>query len=143
MIQAMTTELTKAEEQVMRHLWTLEKGFLKDIIKQFPEPRPANTTIATVLRKLVNKGIVTYTTYGKIHEYRSVISQEEYSKSQFNQLVNRYFNSSYYQFANFFSSKLDLSVRDLEALRLLIDESIAASREKKLSENRLGGIKRI
>ncbi|MFW5657087.1 MAG: BlaI/MecI/CopY family transcriptional regulator [Bacteroidota bacterium] len=123
-------ELTKAEEQVMQHLWALKKGFLKDIIGQFPEPRPANTTIATVLRKLVEKGVVTYTTYGKIHEYRSVISQEEYSKSQLNRLVNQYFNNSYRQFASFFSRQPDLSVQDLEALRSLIDETIAATRDK-------------
>jgi BlaI family penicillinase repressor len=33
--------LTKAEEQVMQYLWDLEKGFLKNIVERFPEPRPA------------------------------------------------------------------------------------------------------
>jgi predicted transcriptional regulator len=50
-------ELTKAEEQVMQYLWKLNKGFLKDIVDQFPDPQPAYTTISTVIRVLVKKGV--------------------------------------------------------------------------------------
>ncbi len=48
-------ELTKAEEQVMQYAWKLEKAFLKDFVEQFPEPKPAYTTISTVVRVLVPK----------------------------------------------------------------------------------------
>ena len=36
--------LTKAEEQVMQYLWKIKKGFLKDIVEQFPEPKPASSS---------------------------------------------------------------------------------------------------
>ena len=42
-------ELTKAEEQVMDYLWKLEKAFVKDILDQFPEPRPAYNTVSTIV----------------------------------------------------------------------------------------------
>jgi predicted transcriptional regulator len=42
-------DLTKAEAQVMHYIWELEKSFLKDIVEAFPEPRPAYTTISTVI----------------------------------------------------------------------------------------------
>ena len=45
-------ELTKAEEQVMHYLWEIKKGFLKDIVDQFSDPKPAYTTISTVVRIL-------------------------------------------------------------------------------------------
>jgi len=32
-------ELTRAEEQLMQVLWQLEKGFVKDVIEQLPEPK--------------------------------------------------------------------------------------------------------
>ena len=67
-------ELTKAEEQVMQYLWKIEKGFVKDIVEQFPEPRPAYTTITTVIRVLVNKGFIGYQTYGKVNEYYPLVS---------------------------------------------------------------------
>ncbi|MGB0915348.1 MAG: BlaI/MecI/CopY family transcriptional regulator, partial [Crocinitomicaceae bacterium] len=34
-------ELTKAEEQVMQILWRLESAFVKDIVAEFPDPKPA------------------------------------------------------------------------------------------------------
>jgi BlaI family penicillinase repressor len=34
-------ELTKAEEQVMQILWNLNKAFVKEIVAEFPEPKPA------------------------------------------------------------------------------------------------------
>ncbi|MGW8272778.1 MAG: BlaI/MecI/CopY family transcriptional regulator, partial [Thermodesulfovibrionales bacterium] len=56
------------------------RGFLKDIVGRFPEPRPAYTTISTVIRVLVEKGFIGYRTYGKIHEYFPVISRKAYFK---------------------------------------------------------------
>ncbi len=58
-------ELTKAEEQIMQYLWKLEKAFLKDIVLEFPEPRSANTTVATVIRILIKKGFIGFETFGK------------------------------------------------------------------------------
>jgi predicted transcriptional regulator len=62
----MNKELTKAEEQVMQYLWGLGKAFLKDIVEQFPEPRPAYTTVSTVIRVLVKKEFIGFNTYGKV-----------------------------------------------------------------------------
>jgi BlaI family transcriptional regulator, penicillinase repressor len=42
--------LTKAEEQIMQILWDLKEGVVKDVVEQFEEPRPAYTTVATVLK---------------------------------------------------------------------------------------------
>ena len=49
-------KLTKAEEQVMQYLWQIEKGFLKDILELFPEPKPHTNTISTILKILMEKG---------------------------------------------------------------------------------------
>lgn len=44
------TRLTKAEEQVMQILWDLDESIIKDMITHFEDPKPAYTTVATVLR---------------------------------------------------------------------------------------------
>ena len=51
-------QLTKAEEQVMQILWDLNSGVVKDVVDQFEEPRPAYTTVATVLKVLEKKDFV-------------------------------------------------------------------------------------
>ena len=62
-------ELTKAEEQVMQILWKVKKGFVKEFIDHFPDPKPAYNTVSTIVRILEKKGFVTHKAYGKTHEY--------------------------------------------------------------------------
>ena len=62
-------ELTRAEDQVMQILWTLEKAFVKDIIEHMPDPKPAYNTVSTIVRILETKGFIGHKAYGKTHEY--------------------------------------------------------------------------
>ena len=121
-------ELTKAEEQVMQYLWKLEKGFLKDIVEQFPEPRPAYTTVSTVIRVLVRKGFIGYKAYGKVHEYYPVVGREEYFKNHFRDIVGNYFSGSVKRFASFFTKEGNLNLTELEELKQLLEDQI---KEKK------------
>ena len=118
-------ELTKAEEQVMQYLWNIKKGFLKDIIDQYPEPKPAYTTISTVVRVLVKKKAIGFNTYGKVNQYFSLIKKSDYSKRYMSNLVQNFFNNSQKQFASFFTKESDLSVSELEELKSLIDQQIS------------------
>lgn len=118
-------ELTKAEEQLMHYLWTLEKAYLKDIVEQYPEPAPAYTTISTVVNVLVKKGFIGFTTHGKSREYTPIISKEKYRRQSMNGLMNNFFDNSAKQFASFFASQEELSVEELQDIRKLIDDQIA------------------
>lgn len=117
-------ELTKAEEQLMQYLWKIGKGFLKDIVEEFPEPKPAYTTISTVIRVLVKKGFVAYNTYGKIHEYYPLIPKSEYFKSHFKILVKNFFSGSLTNFASFFTSNEAVDLTQLEEIKKIVDEKI-------------------
>ena len=84
-------ELTRAEEQVMQSLWKIEKGFVKDILDQFSEPKPAYNTVSTIVRILQDKGFIAHKAYGRTHEYFPLVSKDEYSKSHLNSFVKDYF----------------------------------------------------
>ena len=118
-------ELTKAEEQVMQYLWKLNKGFLKDIVDQFPEPKPAYTTVSTVIRVLVTKNYIGFNTYGKIHEYFPTISKNDYFSVQFTSTVKDYFNGSLTNFATHFASDKNLDLNELEEIRRIVEEQIS------------------
>lgn len=111
--------LTKAEEQVMQYLWQIEKGFLKDLLEQFPEPKPHTNTISTILKILMEKGFVAHKVFGRQHQYYPLISMEAYSKRSLRGLVKNYFDGSYRNAVSFLVEKNELSVEDLE---LLLDE---------------------
>ena len=113
--------LTKAEEKIMQILWTIEKGFIKDILEHFPKPKPPYNTVSTIVRVLVKKEIVGYTEYGSTYEYYPLISREEYSKGQLNRLVKDYFNNSFKQVASFFSENKDLNSSEVDEIIKMLE----------------------
>ncbi|MCT4587667.1 MAG: BlaI/MecI/CopY family transcriptional regulator [Carboxylicivirga sp.] len=115
-----TITLTKAEEKIMKLLWELEKGFIKDIIELMPEPKPPYNSVSTIVRVLVKKEIVGFTKYGSTYEYYPLITKEEYRKSQMGSLVKGYFNNSFSQVVNFFSENKNLKIEEVnEAIKML------------------------
>ena len=49
----------------MQYLWKLEKAFVKEVIAEMPEPKPAYNTVSTIVRILENKNYVDHNTFGK------------------------------------------------------------------------------
>ena len=109
-------ELTKAEDQVMQILWDLKSGFVKDIIEQMPEPKPAYNTISTIVRILETKGFVDHKAYGKTHEYFPLISKERYTKFYLNNLLKGYFDGSFQNLLSFFAKENKLDTKAIEKL---------------------------
>jgi BlaI family penicillinase repressor len=123
-------ELTKAEEQLMHYLWTMERAFLKDIVEKFPDPKPAYTTVSTVIRVLVKKKFIGFKTYGKINEYFPLVSKTDYFQSRLKPIISNYFSGSASTFASYFANeKLNLS--ELEEIKQLIDDKIKKLKTKK------------
>ncbi|MFD1062994.1 BlaI/MecI/CopY family transcriptional regulator [Winogradskyella litorisediminis] len=117
-------QLSKTEEQLMQYLWKLNKAFMKDLLDSYPEPKPANTTVATLLKRMTDKGFVAYKTFGKSREYYPLVKKEDYFSKHVNGLIKNFFNDSASQFASFFTQKTDLTKTELEDLKKLIDNEI-------------------
>ncbi|HEX8462284.1 MAG TPA: BlaI/MecI/CopY family transcriptional regulator [Segetibacter sp.] len=108
--------LTKAEEQVMQVLWKVERGFLRDIIDEMPEPKPHSNTIATILKILVDKEFVGIESFGRLNQYYPLIKKDDYSNNSIKNLVEGYFDGSFSSVVSFMVDKNELSVADLELL---------------------------
>jgi BlaI family transcriptional regulator, penicillinase repressor len=117
-------QLSKAEEQVMEYLWQKEKVFLKDLIECFPDPKPATTTVATLLKRMQDKGFVAYKLYGNSREYYPLIMKSQYFSKQVNGIIKTFFNDSASQFGSFFARETSLTAKELEDLRDIIEEEI-------------------
>lgn len=109
-------ELTKAEEQVMQLLWKQEKAFVKDIVDEMPEPRPAYNTVSTIIRILEKKGFVGHNAYGKTHEYFPLISRKEYTRSFMKSFIRNYFSGSFQEMVSFFAKEDNMSISELDEL---------------------------
>ncbi|MFS4472686.1 BlaI/MecI/CopY family transcriptional regulator [Chryseobacterium sp. T20] len=117
-------KLTDSEKVLMEILWEKKTVFMKDILEAYPEPKPAATTIATLLKRMQNKELIGYKLYGNSREYYPKVEKGEYFKEEMTSMIDRFFNSSVTQFASFFTSNTKLSQKELKELRDIIDEQI-------------------
>ncbi len=117
-------ELTRAEEQVMQILWRLKRGFVKDIIAEMPDPKPAYNTVSTIVRILEQKGFVKHKAYGKTHEYYPAVDKANYSKFYLNNFLKGYFSGSFESLVSFFAKENDLDIKDVDELMKHVKEDL-------------------
>jgi len=117
-------ELTKAEKILMEIIWKREEAFMKDILEVYPDPKPATTTVATLLKRLQEKKFVGYHLYGNSRQYYPLIKKDSYFSSHVRNMIKGYFEDSPLQFASFFTTKTNLSASELEKLKEIVDQQI-------------------
>ena len=123
--------LTNAEEQIMKLLWRLDRAFIRDLLNEFPDPKPAPTTVITLLKRMIDKGFVSYKQYGNSREYFPLIKKADYFSDHINGLIKDFFNNSTAQFASFFANETDMNKEELKELRDLVDKKIESKKTKK------------
>ena len=116
--------LSKSEEQVMELIWKQKKVFMKDLIELYPEPKPATTTIATLLKRMQDKGFVAYKLFGNSREYYALVNKTDYFSKHVKSLIKTFFDDSPMQFASFFTTATDLTSTQLEDLKKIVDQEI-------------------
>lgn len=117
-------KLTDTEIVLMEILWKKEKAFMKDILEEYDEPKPAATTVATLLKRMQNKDLIGYKTFGNSREYFPKVKKDDYFQGEMSSMIDRFFNNSVSQFASFFTSNAKLSQKQLKELRDIIDKEI-------------------
>ena len=116
--------LSAAEEQLMQFLWKKERAYMKELIEAYPEPKPAITTVATLLKRMQDKNFVDYTQEGRSRAYFPLVKKTDYFSKHVNGLIKNFFNDSAAQFASFFTRETDLSAKELEELKNIIERQL-------------------
>jgi predicted transcriptional regulator len=118
-------EITKAQEEILKALWEIKEGAVSDVIAVLPEPKPAYTTVATVIKVLERKGYVAHKTYGKTHVFYPTTSKKEYTSFVLKDAMEGLFNNSLNSMFSFFvKQKKNVSLEELEELRNYLEEEI-------------------
>ncbi len=116
--------LSRKEEELMEIIWNEGKPFMKDLIDSYPDPKPATTTVATLLKRMQEKGFVDFEVFGNSRRYFALVKKEDYFSGQMKGLIKNFFGNSALQFASFFTSSADLSEKELEDLKKIVDSEI-------------------
>lgn len=117
-------KLPLSEEQLMQYIWDTPNCFAKDLLELYPEPKPAQTTLATLLKRLHEKKFIDYKTYGNSRCYFPLIAKETYFESHLNTMVKQHFNDSALSFASFFTKKSKMSKSELQQLKNIVEQQL-------------------
>ena len=128
-------KLTKAEEQVMQILWDMEEGLVKDVIKEFPNPKPAYNTVSTVIRVLEKKGFIDHKAYGNTYVYFPMVKKSDYARVHFMGFMKEYFNDSFPQMATFFAREKNMTIGEMEDILKMTEEELKKSNSETKSED--------
>lgn len=114
--------LTEVELELMRILWDLDGGTVRDVLDALPPSRPlAYTTVSTVLRILEQKGALRSEKGALAHVYVPVFPRSSYQAFALEQVIDRVFEGERMQVARRLVAS-DLTREDIAALRELLDE---------------------
>lgn len=116
--------LSKTEEQLMELIWKHEKVFMKDLMDHLPDPKPAPTTVATLLKRMQDKKFVGYALFGNSRQYYPLVKKSDYFSKHVKGMIKNYFGNSAAQFASFFATSTNLSATELKELKKIIDQEI-------------------
>lgn len=108
------TDLTPTEEDIMKCVWNINSGYLRDIIAALPQPKPHQNTVSTYIKILAEKEFISTRKEGRIFFYKVIIPFEHYQNYKLNQFLEIYFQSK----------PLDL-VQRLLALNLISSEDLS------------------
>ena len=82
----------------------------------------AYTTVATMLRKMEERGLVTHRVEGRSFLYRAAVAEEAVSRSMADALLDRLFEGSMAEMVRHLLSTREVSRKELAALEKLIAE---------------------
>ena len=117
-------QLTKAEMEIMNVLWEKANGMTThEIIDQYPEPKPAYSTIATFLKILTTKSFIRSRKQeggGKTFVFTPLISREAYTNRVMKEVKSTFFAGSLKSMLSYFAKQEEVSEEDLQEIMELI-----------------------
>jgi len=113
--------LTEAELELMRHLWSAGPLTAREVMGRLPDDR-AYTTVATILRILVDKGFATAARDGRAYRFAPAVGRSEYQLRQLRHVVSGLFDGSPVSLVRQLVAHEDLSDDDVAALKELVEE---------------------
>lgn len=103
---------------IMRVLWQSGEAAVADVHRALEQERGlAPTTIATMLAKMEDKGVVTHRQQGRRFIYRPLVSESEVRQSMVGELTDRLFHGDAVALVSHLISEHEIDPQTLDRLR--------------------------
>ena len=108
--------------RIMRVLWDSGAATVSEVQQRLGRQPLAYTTVATMLRKLEERGLVDHLEEGRKFLYRATVSMHEVTRSMAGDLVDRLFDGSLADAVSHLLDSRDISREELDRLEQMIQE---------------------
>ena len=109
-------KLTKKEQEIMELYWDKGPMFVRELLECYDEPKPALTTLSTMVRILEQKGFMGHKSFGTAHQYYPLLTREEYQKRSLTSVISDYFENSYLKAVSALVKEDKITVEELKDL---------------------------
>ncbi len=114
--------VTGLQLDVLRALWSAGNASVVQVHEALSERRElAPTTVATLLKRLEKRGLVTHEREGRQHLFRALVTEEAVLSQAVDQVTDEVFSGDVTAFAAQLLSRKDVSNDDLAKIRALLD----------------------
>lgn len=117
-----TYRLGDLQLRIMRVLWNRGPATVANVQKGLGGDRLAYTTVATMLRKMEDRGLVRHREEGRRFVYEAVASADDVTRSMAHDLVDRLFEGSLADAVSHLLETREVSQQELARLERLIRE---------------------
>jgi predicted transcriptional regulator len=115
-----TYRLGQLQLEIMRVLWSQGPATVSDVQRSLPDSTLAYTTVATMLRKMESRGLVTHDVQGRTFVYRAAVGERDVTRSMADDLLDRLFAGSLSDMVSHLLSTHEISRDELRKLEALI-----------------------
>ncbi|MBQ0054227.1 MAG: BlaI/MecI/CopY family transcriptional regulator [Bacteroidales bacterium] len=117
----MKQKLTAKEEEIMQIFWKRGELCIRDLVDSMDDPKPGYTTVSRQVGFLEDKGFLTRRPIANIFLYKAAVSESEYHGITINDVVEKYFNSSYSNLVLQFVNNKKLNIEELKEIIDIIE----------------------
>jgi BlaI family penicillinase repressor len=113
--------LGELQHAIMRVLWARGEATSSEVhVALLAERGLAPTTIATMLRKMEDKGVVTHRSEGRQFVYRATVSEDEVRRSTVGEVVERLFGGDPAALVSYLVADHELDPDELAKVRAML-----------------------
>ena len=117
-------QISEAEYEVMKVIWSkapISSNEVTDCLSEATEWSPK--TIQTLLKRLVQKGAITYEKKSRVFVYTPLVAKEDYLSQESEHFLNRFYNGNLTSLVANYMKDERISQEELEELRGLLSHS--------------------
>ena len=117
-------QISESEFEVMKIIWKYAPISTNEITEKLLQTTSwSPKTIQTLIKRLVNKGAVTYEKQSRMFVYTPTIKENEYIGQESNSFLNRYYDGNITTMLSAYIENDKLSESELHTLRTLLSQT--------------------